>query len=589
MSRLASALLLAAALAACARPAAPSSCQSTAQCPEGSRCNGGVCTADKRPLAAVGQVGAVEAFALVQLDGSGSRDPDTGDAIAEHRWTVRSVDAPCAPPEIASRDPQPWVRFGCPGRYQVALVVTDLQGIEGEPATAEVEVTPASGDATVLAGPDVATEHACRGTPLLCRTESRIALFASANPGLTLRWSVLPPADRPLDANRRVRFLPDAGAAAPEAVLETDGTAISGDWIFRVETYDAYGVVGAAHTRVSVRNRAPVVAIAPSVPFPHLFDPSRSTFVSAGELAWAVVDPDGDPVEVTGLWRHVGDGDGASFDGDFADSMVTFTLEVPYAVPEDAFHLIGGADLSRTIELYALDVNRTQGSGVAEIRVGNRPPMPAGGAIDKAVPHWFDVAGSRYVATARVGSFVDPDGDPLFGASGDGPCGAFEVNGNDATAICTVPFSGVPALDRLAGRRTFPVLVRDPWNLASNVPIVTLDVLNTPPTIAGRPAPATMRAMVDGIMSCFYFSATFDVAPTIGDPDGDPVAVTAATLGGGSVSPSAAVCTTSECLPFHFVQPHFGAFCPGPYEASSLTASDGAARVRLDVTPAPRF
>ncbi|HEX9244446.1 MAG TPA: hypothetical protein VF875_18560 [Anaeromyxobacter sp.] len=598
MTRRLAPLLLAAALAACAKTAAPTNCQSSAQCPEASRCDSGVCTADGRPIASFSPIGAPEAFALVELDGSSSHDPDAGDAIAEYLWTIRSVDAPCAPPEIAGHGAQPLVRFGCAGRYSVELVVRDGLGVEGAPATAEVLVSPPTGTPLVLAGPDLATEHVCRGSPLVCRTESRIVLAAAADPRLALHWSVLPPADRPLDPTRRVQLLPSASAAEPVAIIETDGTAISGDWIFRVEALDAYGVVGVAHTRVSVRNRAPVIEIAAAGAFPHVFDPGRSAFLSGGVLAWTIVDPDGDPFEVTGIWRHVGDGDGGTFDGDFDGSVVTFAVEVPYAAPEDALHLIGGVDLSRTIELYALDANRTQGYGIAEVRIGNRPPVPTGGAVDTVVPHRFDAAGSRYLAAARAGSYVDPDGDPMFGAPSDGPCGNVLVEGNDAVVVCAVPFLGVPALDRLVGKRTFPVRVRDPWEVAANVPVRTLEILNSAPAIAGSPSPATscMTVQVDAMAVFFgrcgvyfhYAPVTFDVSPTVTDPDGDPVAVTATTPDGGSVTPTAAVCGTSACVPFHFVQPATTQACTTWYPVSTLTASDGAATVRLDVSPAPQ-
>jgi hypothetical protein len=589
MTRPLALLLLLASLAACAKAAAPTNCQSSAQCPEASRCASGVCTADARPIASLRAVGSVEEFALLQLDGSGSHDPDADDAIVEHLWTIRSVDAACAPPEIADRGPRPNVRFPCAGRWEVELAVRDRLGVEGAPAITPVTVSPSTAAPLVLAGPDLATEHVCSGSPLTCRTSSRVALAAAGSPGLALRWSVLPPADRPLDAKRRVRLVPDASVAEPLAYIETDGTAISGDWIFRVEAFDAYGVVGAAHTRVSVRNRAPIVTVAAAGAFPHVFDPARSVFLSEGAVGWAVVDPDGDPFEVTGVWRHVGDGEGATFDGDFSGSTATFSLEVPYAAQEDALHLIGAPDLSRTIELYALDANRTQGFGAAEIRIGNRPPVPAGGAVDTSVAHVFDRDASRYLAIARAGAFVDPDGDPIFGAPSEGPCGTVVVEGNDATAVCAVPFAGVPALDQLVGKRTFPVRVRDPWNLASNIPVLTVEIRNSPPTLAGKPSPATMRANPDGFLTCFFFGAEFDVAPTVTDPDGDPVAVTATTLAGGSVTPSAAVCTTKDCVPFHFAQTHYYRTCPGLYGVSSLTASDGASSVRLDVTPVAKF
>jgi hypothetical protein len=596
MLRLLTILFAAALSTACAKTVTPTQCHTDSQCPDASRCQAGVCTADQRPVASIRPVATIEAFALAELDGTASHDPDPGDVISEHLWTVRALDAACQAPEVASHGPRPFVRFPCAGRYEVSLAVRDALGVESAPATGSVHVLPPSGAPVVAAGPDLATEHVCAGSPLTCGTEEGIALTAAAAPGLSLRWSVLPPADRPLDGTRRVRFLPDAAAATPIAVIETDGTAISGDWIFRVEARDAYGVVGAAHTRVSVRNRAPVVTIAPAVASPHVFDPARSSFLSSGELAWSVVDPDGDPVDVTATWRHVGDG-GASFDGEITDTTVTFAVEVPYGAPEDALLLRGGLDLSRRIEIAALDVNRTEGRTHAEIEIGNRPPVFVGGASDSSVPHRFDRAGSRYVATARAGTFVDPDGDPLLGGTAPGPCGTVVVDGNDATVVCAVPFEGVPALDQLVGRRTFTVPVRDAWDVAANVPVRTVEITNSPPRLTAAPAPAATsctvwldppQALHGGCVAKLIVGAVdFDAAPEGADPDGDPILVSAIAAPGGSVSPAGAILSGPGAVPFHFSQPSYVIACTPEYQASFLVASDGVSSVRLGVSPAP--
>ena len=364
------------------------------------------------------------------------------------------------------------MRFGCPGRYEISLAVRDQLGVESPPAVAEVNVLPASGQASVAAGPDVATEHVCGGRPLLCRTADHVDLAAAADPGLALRWSVEAPLDRPLDGTRRVRFS-DPGAPETRAFIETDGVSISGDWIFRVEARDAYGVVGAAYTRVSVRNRAPVVSIVAAGPFPHVFDAARSVFASSGSFAWSAVDPDGDPLSVSATWRHLGDG-GATFDGEVEPGTVSFLVEVPYEEPGDALRLRGGADLLRRIEVDARDVNRGEGRGATDVAIGNRPPVPAGGVVDLRVPHVFDRERSRYVATLRGGTWIDPDGDPMSGGAGAAPCETITVAGGEARVECAVPFDGIPALDQLVGFRTFSIPVRDPWDLASGVPVHTV-------------------------------------------------------------------------------------------------------------------
>ena len=178
---------------------------------------GRLCVADVRPVAALRPLGTVEAFALVQLDGTESRDPDGDDGVVEHVWSVRAVDARCAAPEVAGGAPLALVRFGCPGRYEVSLVVRDRLGVESAPATGQVDVLPAAGEPVVVAGPDVATDHACAGTPLVCRAVDPVLLSASADAGLALRWSVEPPLDRPLaggDAPRPVRARSGRAGAA---------------------------------------------------------------------------------------------------------------------------------------------------------------------------------------------------------------------------------------------------------------------------------------------------------------------------------------------------------------------------------------
>jgi hypothetical protein len=585
-------LCLTLASAACGQKLPAKGCQSDAQCAADARCTSGVCTAGTRPVASVRPVGSVQAYALVSLDGSGSDDPD-GD-LGEHVWTIRALDAPCAPPEVASRTALAQVRFGCPGRYEVLLTVRDALGLESEPARQEVAVVPATGAPAVTAGPDLAVDHRCSGTPVLCRPEGLLRLTASASTGLSVRWTVQPPADRPLDAARRVRLLPDAGALAPEVELVSDDTAISGDWVFQVEARDAYGVVGSAATRVSVRNRPPVVTLAPATAFPHTFDAGRSAFLASGALGWTVVDPDGDAVDLAGIWRHLGDGDASTFDGDFVGTTVTFSVLVPYARPEDALGLRGGAGLLREIDLVATDSSGAVGRAAGQVLIGNRPPLALTGPYDTAVPHRFDAARSSYVAVARVGTASDPDGDPVFGTSiGAGPCATTSVQGSEALVECAAPYDGVPAVQRLAGRRTYAPAVRDPWEDGAATPPRTLDILNTAPTFTASSLPAT-TCVRGNIMApnCYRVpDVSFSVQPRATDPDGDPVRfdATPARLG-GTVTPASASCVGQDCPEFKFYEPqplYYGT-CFNDFsfnQRSFLTATDGSASTWTGVSP----
>jgi hypothetical protein len=573
-------LLTAAVLAACASETEPAKCASDDQCPAGSRCRSGMCVSGGPPTAAIRPLGAVETFALVELDGAGSGDPDTDDGLADHVWTIQSLTAPCAPPEVAGHDPLARVRFGCPGRYEVSLVVRDGAGLESPPAAVEVDVTPSTHAPIVAAGPDLATDHVCSGEPLVCRPADPVVLTASAAlSGVTLTWSAEPPPGRGLDDGaRRVRFAQAAGGTA--AFIESGGAGISGDWIFRVEARDGYGVLGAAHTRVSVRNRAPVITASAPGEFPHGYDAVRRVLTASGQIPWSVHDPDGDPVEVTATWRHVGDG-GAPFTGALTVGSVAFAVEVPYAAPEDALRLRGGEGLSRTIELFARDPNGGDGRAILPVQIGNRPPVPAGGTVDLRVPHTFDPETSRYLASARLGAWTDPDGDPLLAGPGAAPCEALSVVDGTVEVECAVPFDGVPAVEKLAGRRSVPVRVRDPWSDASAVAVHTVEILNAPPQLAYTKSLATLRYTFLGYPGWRIDAAAFDLWPQVSDPDGDPLLVTGTTAAGGSVSPQVALCTSPDCLPLHYVQPAL-TYPLVTYEfppASRLQASDGLAAV----------
>ena len=586
-------LLLAVALAACSDGLEPTGCQADAQCPGASRCEAGLCTADARPVAAIAPVGEVAAFALVALDGRGSRDPD-GDADAlVYRWTVRALTARCEPPEVTGGEPVAQVRFGCPGTFEVSLAVRDALEVESAPAVTQVQVAPSPASPLVVAGADVATDHVCSGTPLLCRTTEAVTLTTEAAAGLTLRWSVEAPLDRALESeSRRVRFVPGPDVAAPRVEIETDGTAISGDWIFRVEARDAFGVVGAAYTRVSVRNRPPLIVTEEPAPFPHAFDPARSSFTSSGEVGWSVSDPDGDPVVVSATWRHAGDG-GAYFEGVLGRASVSFAVEVPYAALPDAANLRGGPELTRVIELVARDVNRGEGRADVPVEIENRPPSFAGGTVDARVPHVFDARRSRYLATARLGTWSDPDGDPIFADPGVAPCEALSVEGGIARVECSVAYEGTPVAGLLTGARSVPVRIRDPWSDAAGVPVYTLEILDEPPTLGvtiDLPSLLLLTRFDVWNYSCpvtsWVSGGTFTATPTVRDADGDPVVLRAEAPPGGLASPQDAVCTSSACVPIRFEQPAQLSECVLGYTPSKLTASDGATSVTVNVSPA---
>jgi hypothetical protein len=548
------------------------SCVRDGDCPAGARCLASACVANAAPVPAlVVRSGRLETGVLHSFDASGSHDPD--DDVASYAWTARSLDAPCAPPFLAGAGAVASARFGCPGRYAVEVTVADELGATAS-ATAEVEVVEYGGAPFVAAGPDLALQHACSALPARCAPAGDVVLEALAPgfpPGsVAFEWTVVPPADRPLDAGRRVTFTPSRFAAAPAVLIETDGQAISGEWTFHVKASDTAGVIGTARTRVVVGNRPPVVEGTLAAP-EHAFDGGR--FTASGEIPFTIKDPDGDAISGPSVeWRHAGDGEGSTFSGELlADpARVTFSIVVPYTRPEDALHLIGGAGLERTVELTVTDANGATTAQAWPIAVGNRPPrLVAAPAAPLHREHWYDRVTRTYRAEVPLASWSDPDGDPLFqvpGVSpGDFPCSTVSVPFHPgapaadriATVSCAVPFAGTPAASSIAGARTVTQAIQDPWAEASERSTVAIRVGNRAPTIAAAgDHVVTGTCTPTGCCRTFQnqcLAYGFDAAGAVSvvpsrwdDPDGDPVEVIVA--GADGIAPAQPlVCAPADC------------------------------------------
>ncbi|ABS28538.1 hypothetical protein [Anaeromyxobacter sp. Fw109-5] len=551
---------LAAAALACSTDApAPIACDSSASCPPASRCLQRACTADAPPLATIAALGTVEANAIAVLDGSRSTDPDApGDAVVSYEWSARSVDAPCDPPAIAGTTATTQVRFACPGRYEVTLVVVDELSVRSEPVTQLVEVAPRAGPPLVTAGADVGVNHRCAGDPLLCRAVTAlgdaIALSGvSAVEGCAFRWTVHPPEGRPLDAARRVTFDPGPDVAAPVVRIETDGTAISGDWVFRVEARDGVGVVGAAEMRVSVANSAPVVTERMPA-FHHSLSQSSSRFLVDDAITVAVSDPDGDPIEarsVTG--HHVGDG-GATFDVEDFGDRVAVRVELPYSQPSDALYLIGGEGLERAVRFAVRDVNGAETSETWPVHVGNRPPELVGEWTSTSVHHTYSAG--AYRAAAALSTWVDPDGDPLVQAepTSDAACATFTLDATGRVRLeCSLSSPLAAAAQNFVGPHDVHQRVRDPW-VEGGASVSRVEILNRPPVLSlstiilaadcVETAECCDAECISGKLDVSAVSG--EVTSFVTDPDGDPVQLT--------VYPgSTTVCLPSSCrIPVSF-------------------------------------
>jgi hypothetical protein len=590
-------------LAACgSKSSSPHRCATSAECPADTRCVASACVANAPPIAEVAlPEGPLVANVLLSFDASSSHDPDADDAIASYAWTFRAgPETPCAAPVVAGTQPVATVRFGCAGHYEGDLTVMDQLGAVAT-KTFSVDALDYSGVAMVTAGPDVAVSHRCTSLPTRCTATRDVQLSAAtqglAADGVTFRWSVEPPPDRPLDANRRVRFTPGDDVASPLVSIETDGQAISGDWVFRVEVRDAAGVIGAAATRVSVGNEPPIVTKIIDIP-QHGF--ASGLFTASGEVPFTISDPDGDAfVGPSVEWRHAGDGDG-TFAGELRSnpSRVTFSISVPYTIRADAQHLIGGAGLERTIVFTFSDVNGAQATETWPIVVGNREPSVVSSSVPATVDHWYDAAASAYRAAAAHSTWLDPDGDPLFAQSsstGDSACTEFtfaEGTGERVASVqCALAFQGYPAaLASFVGAHVVSLDVRDPWRPAGSPRTTVVTIANRPPGFVSRP-PDVVRGScstagwcdAEGVQRMYRADAvTTSAASRWTDPDGDPLSIQA--TGGTGVTPEPTlVCTPSTCS-FRVGLSAISALCGNVFRTFSTYATDGLASVAGNVS-----
>jgi hypothetical protein len=563
----------------CASPATPRACAEDSHCPAQSRCLEGGCLGNRPPVAAIDAPASVEAFALVTLDGSGSSDVDPGDAPVAHAWSISAVEATCEAPTVASTTPAASVRFACPGRYRVELAVRDGLGATSAPATHEVTVTP--GTSAVTAAGDLVIGHRCAGAPLLCRApaEGRVGLAVSSTLGpdsLTYAWRVIPPADRPTLPARRV-LLETSGPAATVHV-ETDGVAISGDWLFEVTARDAVGVVGVATQRLSVTNAPPVITLDVAPSYPHAFSDVDRAFAVRGSIPWTVSDPEGGPIVSPSVGVRTSS-ELESFSGASDGAAISFFLEVSYDLPEAA-ELLRGPGVTRTIQVFATDVNGATSSREAPIVIGNRPPRFVAGPTEVSVPHSFDRATSRYLANATVGTWIDDDGDPLRqeGPTGSDVCAQLTF-GKTVRVRCGQDYVGVPDLAGFAARHRLLVQVRDPWEVApgravdvvieNRAPTLDLSILASTMTRATSSLCCVTSNFICVSYAPSYSPGTVTATGRHTDPDGDPIDIT---LGTERTTCASSGCSLSTALD------GFGPRCVGG-PTISLTANDGLSLV----------
>lgn len=301
--------------------------------------------------------------------------------------------------------------------------------------------------------------------------------------------------------------------------------------VARIVASDPNGGQAVADLPVAIGNRPPVVRAAGADPAPALlwFDhgvrayDGVERFFASDASPFVAEDPDGDPVAAPALRAVVDPSRPFSTARVWTDGTGTtrFELTTPLHSPQEFRSADGRTGF--TLEGSASDPWTSSAALRIPVAIRNRPPGLEPLAATVAVPHRYDAAQGAYLASARLGPFSDPDGDPVTAgpaAAAAGPCVA-EGAGTSLDVRCAVaylPASGPPALAQLVGLREAPAAISDPWEAATGAARVEI----------GNRAPSTWDQSFT--WTSFYCETRWWVNDgplpvSFADPDGDPAAV----------------------------------------------------------------
>lgn len=313
---------------------------------------------------------------------------------------------------------------------------------------------------------------------------------------------------------------------------------------------------------LAIENRPPEIALDPGhAPggvhtVDHRVEPCQlasatSCFVATGTDPFIVADPDGDPLGETSL-AVVVDLPGTSsratvtFDG----GTRGFRYETPVGLPLEFRTAAEGHGL--TLVGTAQDPWGATGRLESPVGILNRAPIVKEDVSSATVPHTYDAATGRYLATARGALFEDPDGDPLDAAARPaGSCADATLESGRANIRCEREWrlSGtVPPLESFLTAGNVLVTVSDGWERVSSTTNVT--ILDRASTIALPTTPIdncvcadvglTTRRWIPGLQGV-------EVPVELTDADGDPSLVSL------DVSlheaPPPVSCLPGSCLP----------------------------------------
>ncbi|BDG09876.1 PKD domain-containing protein [Anaeromyxobacter paludicola] len=521
-------------------------CTTDADCGAGV-CFSGVCAADNAPSAAIGGApsSGLAAGEQLVLDGTGSSDPDRGDAVTAYAWSVTGGD--CAAVPSWSTQPRLDTVFSCTGTYTVALVVTDAHGRQSAPASVVLAVS-ASGSGTtggtnsnpstdvppptVAAGDDLALEHTCQGSPLVCTpvtdSGSQVVRLSAAGHDaygepVSYHWSYEPPAGLSGLPAPKVEFFGGTEGAQAEVRISTAGTPLSGDWRFFVTVTDARGKRARDEVVVTVKDRPVRAGAGSQLAVPHHYDPAARRYVAEGTAPVQFTEPDGDTLRFTAA-LETSRPTSCTLATDAAAGGMHFRVECPTLAE------LTQGDLTHVLAFTGTDPAGSSATTRFPLTVLDQVPTASSPQAGTTLSptHSYDAQSRRYWSEIAVDvTASDPEGDPttlgwsLQSARATG-C-ALEPSVTDGHAVVRIGCADLRDLVGTDVRHVVVASVSD-GDLAIQLAF-HLSPQNSAPRVSEGVAQSLPHAY-DPVRQ--RYTTEFSAPLAASDPDGDPLTVTCA-------------------------------------------------------------
>ena len=305
----------------------------------------------------------------------------------------------------------------------------------------------------------------------------------------------------------------------------------------RVVADDGNGGRAEATVPLQIGNRPPAISPPPGKSAGHAVGPcdggAGSCYLATTAPGFSASDPDGDPLSLIDVDALVDPSRSSSYGRSWRDAQDVAQVEfgTPVGLPVE-FRSAAGAT-GFTVRGRVRDAFDAEASTSFPLTVTNRAPSVTIASTTSA-GHVYDAVAKRWVASAVVGTVVDPDGDPLQADfTGDAECAGHEMVGSAIRVDCTRAYDTadvtVPPLPGFAGSHAVAFMATDGW--ASGAGSGSLAVANSAP-VGGAFAYATQACRcqcVGGGDLCTegqYFlggPVTYPIA--YADADGDPALV----------------------------------------------------------------